>query len=339
MAAKRFLQMIGVVFLVSIVGSVFWFFNTSVEKQLNNYTKEKYGEKVILVEQGATHTGNMGDTVHKVALKSNPSVAFNIEVDGDLFGRTFTVVRDDLEYARKASKELIKLDPYLDKIASLGFSLSDLPTFDLYSEIRSTEPYQVNLIDKKGFSLSNFESETITRYYSLVELLKKADTKFVELEIQINLDSQPSIYLKDIPQIASKSILKRKMITNNHTILDHLLNEEMKELFTELEKDRFIFKGNSFIPELGVGCDEVSVNGECDELTFYVEYVPTVTSDNPVIAEDALFIRDALIKEIPEDTRFNLAGRGVPFNGYYLEDLRSLSDEEIKNQVQQALSE
>lgn len=339
MGAKRFLQIIGVLFLVSIVGSGIWFFNTSVEKQLNNYTKEKYGEKIIVVEQGATHTGNMGDTIHKVALKSDPSVAFNIEVDGDLFGRKFTVVRDDLEYTRKAEKELAKLEAYLDEISSLGFSTSDQPTFALYSEIRSNDPFVINFVDEKGISLSNFESETVTRYYKLVELLKKAESKFEEVTIEIKFDGQPTIYLRDLTEITSESSLKRKLITNNRSILDHLLNEEMKELFTALEKDRYAFKGNSFIPDLGIGCEQVTDNGECDALTFYLEYVPTVTADNPIIAEDALFIRDALIKEIPEDTQFNLVGRGVPFTGYYLEDLGSLTDEEVQSKVEQALSE
>ncbi|QPC47594.1 hypothetical protein [Mangrovibacillus cuniculi] len=203
MKAKQFLLVICAVFLVSVIGLMIWFYNTTITKQLNDYTKEKYGEKIVLVEEGASHTGNMGDTVHKVALKSDPSIEFNIEVDGDLFERLFTVVRDDLEYMITVNKEFPKLTPYVGEIESLEFIIPRTPTFDLFSEVMEDDPHLFIVMDEYDFNADIFEKQTLHRYYQLIKLLNKADTSYQDLRIHLFVDRPQSFHIANIKSITS----------------------------------------------------------------------------------------------------------------------------------------
>ncbi|OEH94387.1 hypothetical protein [Bacillus solimangrovi] len=185
MYLKIFLKVISLVSLVLVGITFYYFYSTSVIKQLNNYTLEKYGEKVVLIDRGKVHTGNMGDTTHKVALKKEPEFVFDIRVDGNLFGRKFVVDEDSYEYAELSFAEYKKLEPYLDKISSLNLKRDKEYNYVSFKRSSVKDFFILNVSDTSSFDYKNLEEQNIARYFKLIEIIKKSGANISEVKIVV----------------------------------------------------------------------------------------------------------------------------------------------------------
>ncbi|PPA71169.1 hypothetical protein C4B60_03620 [Jeotgalibacillus proteolyticus] len=259
--AKYFALFIFSTFLLSACGG------DVSDRKIQNYFKEKYNIDVKVISREEWNTGNMGDFTHKVRLKDNKNVTFDVNVSED------TVTGDNYPIAAKNYEEYKKFEKVLPTVEQLGFELKYGENF-IFHEVYGSDQVKIflDLYTSEKIDYLTFEQQQLDNYYQLVDVVRSsgADIHLLTIEDKRQDPNFISVPMKELPKDLTKDDLYLKIRQRNLDMVSTLENEEATKVTSKLETKRYEFADHYYHNWLM--CGETNAETECKWYFVNVEY-------------------------------------------------------------------